>query len=52
MAYPKNYKTIHIQQDLHFELCNLNEFGNVGIQEKIRQLLRYYKAKKEDNKNV
>jgi hypothetical protein len=47
MAYPKNYKTIHMQEDLHTELMALQDFGNVGVQEKIKQLLRFYKAKKE-----
>lgn len=47
MAYPKDYKTIHLREDLHSELMQLNDFGNVGVQEKINQLLRFYKAKKE-----
>jgi len=45
-TYPKNYKTIHMHKRLHLKLLLLSDFGNVGIQEKIRQLLRFYNSKK------
>lgn len=49
-TYPKNYKTIHVRESLFNELNDLYDFGNIGNQEKINQLLRFYKVKK--NKNV
>jgi hypothetical protein len=45
-TYPKNYKTVHFKRELHEELLKLSDFGNVGIQEKVKQLLRFYKTKK------
>lgn len=45
-TYPKNYKTIHIKKEVYEELLKIYDFGNVGNQEKIKQLLRFYKMKK------
>lgn len=49
MGYPEGYKAVHLNADLWQEIYNLSEFGNVGQQEKIKQLLRFYKAKREKN---
>lgn len=46
MAYPDNYKAVHIKEEIWQELNSLSDFGNVGNQEKIKQLLRFYRAKK------
>lgn len=47
-TYPKGYKTMHIKKDLYDELTKIYDFGNIGNQEKVRQLLRFYKMKKEN----
>lgn len=49
MAYPRGYKPIHLRESLHEELMELDDFGPVGIQEKINQLLRFYKYHKKKN---
>lgn len=37
-----------MKAELHKQLLELEDFGNVGIQEKVNQLLRFYKAKKKN----
>ena len=47
MAYPKDYKPVHLREEILLELDEIEDFGDIGRQEKIRQLIRFYKAKKE-----
>lgn len=47
MGYPKGYKAVHLNENLWNEINFISEFGNVGMQEKVKQLLRFYKAKRK-----
>lgn len=47
MAYPKNYTSLHLTKELKQELRELQDFGNIGLPEKINQLMRFYKSRKD-----
>jgi len=45
-TYPTDYRTIHLKKSIWLELEIIGDFGHIGNQEKINQLIRFFKKHK------